>query len=122
VSSDLIALVVAVVLGTAVVILGLRRDLSKTTRNGLSRLGDPEQSTGTLGLYEGGGRRRRPLSPRERRWMVSFYLLIALTNAVFVALSANDRLIHAGTAGMWTLGAVFLLWKGSTHSSEGPAS
>jgi len=42
----------------------------------------------------------------------SFYLLIALTDAVFAVLSADDRLLNASTAGLWTLGAVFLLWQG----------
>jgi hypothetical protein len=122
-SSDLIAWVVAITLGTAVVILGLRRNLSETTRNGLPRFGgDPERATATLGLYEGEEGRRRPLSPRQRRWLVSFYLLIALTDAAFAVLSADDRLFHASTAGLWALGAVFLLWQGSSHPSDGSAS
>jgi hypothetical protein len=69
-SSDLIALVGAIALGIAVVVLGLRRNLCETTRNGLPWFGeDPEQVLPTLGLYEGEERRRRPLSPRQRRWM-----------------------------------------------------
>ncbi len=122
-SSDLIALVVAVTLGIAVVVLGLRRNLSETTRNGLPRYGgSTERATATLGLYEGGERRRRPLSPRQRRWLVAFYLLIALTDVAAAVFSANDRLLHESTAGLWTLGAVFLLWQGSRHRSDGSAS
>ncbi len=117
--SDFIALVVAITLGIAVVVLGLRRNLSETTRNGLPRFGgDPTGATATLGLYEGGERRRRPLSPRQRRWLVLFYLLIALTHAAFAVLSADDRLLHASTSGLWTLGAVFLLWQGSSRPSD----
>ena len=122
-SSDLIALLVALTLGVVVVVLGLRRNLSETTRNGLPRFGgDPERATPTLGLYEGGERRRRPLSPRQRRWHVSFYLLMALTYAAFAVLSADDRLHHAGMAGLFALGAVFLLWQGFSHRSDGSAS
>jgi hypothetical protein len=121
-SSDLVALVVALMLGTAVVVLGLRRDLSETTRNGLPRFGGgPERATATLGLYEG-EERWRPLSPRQRRWLVSFYLLIALPDAALAVLLADDRLHHASIAGLWTLGAVFLLWQGSSHPSIGSAS
>jgi hypothetical protein len=106
-SSDLIALIVAIVLGTAVIILGLRRNLSETTRNGLPRLGaDSEPETVTLGLYEGGERRRRPLSPRQRRWMSAGFLLLGVTYAVMAILSANDRLTHAVFAALWTIIAV----------------
>lgn len=122
-SSDLIALVVAITLGITVVVLGLRRHLSEATRNGLPRFGEgTEPATAALGLYEGGERRRRPLSPRQRRWLVAFYLLIALTDAAAAVFSANDRLLHASTAGLWTLGAVIVLWQGSSHRSDGSAS
>jgi hypothetical protein len=122
-SSDLIALVVAIALGIAVVVLGLRRNLSETTRNGLPRFGgDAERATATLGLYEGEERQRRPPSPRQRRWLASFYLLIALTDVVFAVLSADDRLLHASTAGLWMLGAVFVLRQGSSRPSDGSAS
>lgn len=121
-SSDLIAWVVAITLGIAVVVLGLRRNLSETTRNGLPRFGDPERATPTLGLYEGEERRRRPLSPRQRRWLVSFYLLIALIYAAFAVLSADSRLHDASIAGLFALGAVFHLWQGSSHPSDGSAS
>lgn len=122
-SGDLIVLIVALTLGTAVVIMGLRRNLSETTRNGLPRFGgDPEGATPTLGRYEGEGRRRRPLSPRQRRWLVSFYLLMAFTYAAFAVLPADDRLHDAGFAGFFALGAVFLLWQRSSHPSDGSAS
>jgi|ERR1041384_458592 hypothetical protein len=122
-SSDLLAWVVAGTLAIAVVVLGLRRNLSETTRNGLPRFGgDPERATPTLGLYEGEERRRRPLSQRQRRWLVSFYLLIALTYAVFAVLSADSRVHDASIAGLFALGAVLQLWQGSSHSSDGSAS
>lgn len=106
-SSDLIGLVVAVTLAIAVVILGLRRNLSETTRNGLPRFGgDPERATATLGLYEGGERRRRPLSPRQRRWLSGGFLLLGLAYAVMAILWANDRLIHAVFAALWVIIAV----------------
>ncbi len=122
-SSDLIAWVVAITLGIAVVILGLRRNLSETTRNGLPRFGgDPDAAAPTLGLYEGEERRRPPLSPRQWRLLVSFYLLIALADAAFAVLSADDRLRHAITAGLFALVAMFLLWQRSSHPSDGSVS
>jgi hypothetical protein len=43
-SSDFVAWVIAIALGIAVVVLGLRRNLSETTRNWLPRFGgDPER-------------------------------------------------------------------------------
>jgi hypothetical protein len=121
-SSDLIALAVALTLGTAVVIVGLRRNLSETTRNGLPRFGrDPERPTATLGLYEGEERKRRPLSRRQRRRLVSLYLLIALSQAASAVLS-HDRLIHAAAAALLVLGAVVLLLRKPPHPSAEPAS
>ena len=94
-------------LGIAVVILGLRRNLSETTRNGLPRFGrDPERATPTLGLYEGGERRRHPLSARQRRWMSGAFLLLGLVYVVMAILWANDRLIHAVFAALWVIIAV----------------
>lgn len=118
-SSDLIALVFALALGAAVVIVGLRRDLSETTRNGLPRVGErPERATATLGLYEGEETRRRQLSPRQRRWMIWVYLLMSLTYAAYAGLSADDRLLHAGMAGLWALGAMAVLRQGSSRASD----
>jgi hypothetical protein len=108
-SSDLVALVVALALGIAVVVLGLRRNLSEITRNGLPRFeGDPDGTTAMLGLYEGEGeeRRRRPLSPRQRRWMVGGFLLLGLAYSVMALLWASDRLIHAVFAVLWAIIAV----------------
>jgi hypothetical protein len=122
-SSDLIAWVVAIALGIAVVVLGLRRNLSATTRNGLPRLGgDTDRATATLGLYEGGSRPRRPLSPRQRRWMIGFYLLMGLTFAAFAALSAHDRLVHAILAAMLGVNAVVLWRRTLPSSSDGSVS
>jgi len=122
-SADLIAGIVAVALGLVVVVLGLRRNLSETTRNGLPRFGEGrEPADVTLGLYEGGVRPRRPLSPRQRRWMVSFYLLLALTYAAVAVFSTSDRPLHASMAGIWTLGAVLVLRRGSSDRSDGSAS
>jgi hypothetical protein len=106
-STDLIAWVVAITLGVAVVVLGLRRNLSETTRDGLPRFGgDPERATATLGLYEGEERRRRPLSPRQRRWMIWAYLLMSLTFAAFAVLSAQNRSFNALFAAAFALNAV----------------
>src|SRR6478609_9609615 len=116
-SRDLIALMGALVLGTAVVILGLRRNLSETTREWLPRFGgDSEQPT--VGLYEGGDRPRQPPSPRQRRWMASLYLLLALSNLAFAVLSADGRLFHAGIAALWVLAAVVFLLRKSPDSPD----
>jgi hypothetical protein len=117
-STDLIALAIALTLGTAVVILGLRRNLSETTREGLPQFGGgPEGATATLGLYEGEERKRRPLSPRQGLWVGSLYLLFGLGDAVFAVLSSENRLLHALTAAGWALGGVALLLRASLHPS-----
>lgn len=121
-SSDLIAWVVAITLGIAVVVLGLRRNLSDATRNGLPRFGgDPERATATLGLYEGKERRRRPLSPRQRRWMIWAYLLVSLSFAAFAVLSAHDRLFNAILAATFALNAA-VFWLRSPSSLDGSTS
>jgi hypothetical protein len=105
-SSDLIAWIVAIGLGIAVVALGLRRNLGETTRNWLPRSeGVSEQETGALGP-SGDGQRRRPLSPRQRQWMSGGFLLLGLAYAVMAMLWANDRLIHAVFAVLWVIVAV----------------
>ena len=105
-SSDLIAWIVAVGLGIVVVVLGLRRNLGETTRNWLPRSeGASEQETGALGL-SGDGQGRRPLSPRQRRWMSAGSLLLGLAYAAMATLWANDRLIHAVFAALWMIIAV----------------
>jgi hypothetical protein len=122
-SSDLISLVVALTLGTAVVILGLRRNLSETTRNGLPRFrGNPERPTAKLGLYEGEERQRRPLSPRQRRWVVLLYLVIALGQAASAVQSSGDRLFHAAAAALVVLGVVVRLRRKPPDHSGEPAS
>ena len=106
-SSDLIAWIVAIGLGIAVVVLGLRRNLGETTRNWLPRSeGASVQETGALGLSGDGQRRRRPLSPRQRRWMSGGFLLLGLAYAVMAMLWAHDRLIHAVFAALWVIIAV----------------
>lgn len=105
-SSDLIALVFALALGVGVVIVGLRRNLSETTRNGLPRVGGrPESATATLGLYEGEETRRRQLSPRERRWVIWAYPLVSLTYAASAVLWADDPWLNAILAAAFALNA-----------------
>lgn len=106
--SDLIAWVVAIAFGIAVVVLGLRRNLSETTRNGLPRYGEPsERATPTLGLYKGGARRRRPLSPREKRRMALLYLLFGLGNAALGVLGGD--VVYVVLAALWALAGVWWL-------------
>jgi hypothetical protein len=109
-SNQLIAWVVAGGLGVAVIVVGLRRDLSETTRSSLPRFGeDSESTTATVGLWEG-ERRGKPLSPRQARWLASVYLLLGLFNAALTVLSPDDRLLHAAAAAGFTFSGV-LLWR-----------
>lgn len=119
-SSDLIALVVAIALGVAVVGMGLRRNLGDTTRDWLPRPGEAsEWVTATSGAPDG-ERRHRPLSPRQRRWIVGVYLLLSLCNAALALSEADDRLFHAIIAGLWALLAVaFLLKKWPPEAKSG---
>jgi hypothetical protein len=120
-SNDLIAWVVAITLGIAVVVLGLRRNLSEATRNGLPRFEEAsEPEAATLGS-SGIGRWRKP-SLRQRRWMGSFYLLTSLTFAAFAVLSAHDRLFNAILAATFALNAAVCWLQRSPSPSGGPAS
>ncbi|HWA54190.1 MAG TPA: hypothetical protein VG816_08465 [Solirubrobacterales bacterium] len=122
-SSDLIALVVAVTLGVAVVGLGLRRNLSETTRSRLPRYEtDSEREPIALGLYGGGQRRHQPASPRQRRWMIGGYLLMSLTWAAFAVLSPDRGLFDALLAAGFALNAAVLWLKKAPPSSDGSLS
>lgn len=101
---------VAVALTAAVVIVGLRRNLSETTRDGLPRFeGDSEGDAPTLGLYEGEGRPPGPLSARQQRWFLAFFLLWTLFYAAYAALSTDDRLENAAKAGLLLVAAAINL-------------
>lgn len=105
-SGDLIAWIIAITLGVTVIVFGLRRNLGDTTRNWLPRSeGASEREVATLRSPDG-GRRPRPLTPRQRRWMAGGFLLLGLVYAVMALLWANDRLIHAVFAALWAVVAV----------------
>ena len=119
-NSDLIAWSVAIALGIAVVGLGWRRNLDATTRNWLPCFG--EERTVVAPVPSADWQRRRPLSPRLRRWIVGCYLLMGLYNAASVALWADGRVFHAIMAVLFALGAVGFLLKGSPSSLDGSSS
>jgi hypothetical protein len=120
--SDLIAWIVAIVLGVAVVGLGLRRNLGDTTRNWLPRSEEASgQGIGELAPFDG-EQRRRPLSPRQRRWMIWAYLLMSLSIAAFAVLSAHNRLFNAILAATFALNAAVLWLKRSPSSLDRSAS
>jgi peptidoglycan/LPS O-acetylase OafA/YrhL len=122
-STDLIAWVVAIALGTVVLVVGMRRNLSETTRSNLPRFGeDSESATATVGLWEGEQRGGGPLSPRQARWLASLNLLLALGNAADAVLSPDDRLLHAAGAAVFALGAVVLVLRTPRRPSGAPAS
>jgi hypothetical protein len=121
-SSDLIAWIVAITLGLAVVGLELRRDLAEVTRNWLPWFGEvAERSTATQGPSDG-GQGRRQFSPRQRQWVIWAYLLISLCNAVLAVLWADNRLLHAVSAALFAIGAVVLMLKRSPSSLDGSTS
>ncbi|HEY6550572.1 MAG TPA: hypothetical protein VIY71_05160 [Solirubrobacterales bacterium] len=121
-SSDLIAWVVGITLGIAVVGLGLRRNLDDVTRTWLPRFGEaPESVTATLELSDG-GQGRRPLSPRQRRFAIWAYLLLSVCNVAFAVLWADNRLLHAINAALFAIGAVVLMLKRSPSSLNGSTS
>jgi len=120
-SSDLVAVAIATVLGTSVVIMGLRRGLSETTRRWLPRFGeDSEQATATAG-GNGEKRGRRPLSLRQRRWLASLYLLVALIQAASAVLGSEERMLHAATAAVVLLGVAVLLLRRPAQPSVDPS-
>lgn len=97
-SRDLIVLIVAIGLVIAVVVLGLRRNLSEITRSNLPRFGSPpEQATVMVGPFERG----RPMSPTLARCLAALYLLMGLGNAIDAVASSDGRLMHvAAGAGL----------------------
>lgn len=104
--SESLAWVVAIMLGAAVVVAGLRRNLADTPRSWLPRPGGvPEREVRDTEVARW-GRRPRPLTPRQRRWMVGGFLLLGLAYAAMALLGANDRLVHAVFAAMWAIIAV----------------
>jgi hypothetical protein len=114
-SSDLIAWIVGISLGIAVVVLGLRRNLDEVTRSWLPRFGESPEPVAAIPELSGGGHGSRQLSPRQRRFAIWAYLLISACNATFAVLSADDRLLHAVSAALW-IGAAVLVLKRSPSS------
>lgn len=118
-SRDLIVLIVAIGLGIAVVALGLRRNLSETTRSNLPRFGGPpEGATQMVGLFERG----KTLSPKLARWLAALYLLMGIGNAVPAVFSADDRLMHVAGVAVFAFCAVALLLGKWPYSTRAPAS
>jgi hypothetical protein len=121
-SNGLLAWVVAVTLGLAVIVLGLRRNLADVTRSWLPRFGDaPEPATPPQGFFDG-GQERRQISPRQRRIAIWSYLLFSLWNAALALLSADDRLLHAASAALFAVGAVVFLLRKPSMRTTGSAT
>jgi hypothetical protein len=112
-SSDLIAWVVAITLGIAVVVLGLRRNLADVTQSWPPRFGEASKPVTATPEPLDGGQGRRELSPRQRRFAIWAYLLASVFNAALAVLSADDRLLHAVSAALFAIGAVVFLLKRS---------
>ena len=121
-SSDLIAWVVGIVLGVAVVGLGLRRNLADVTQSWLPRFDEgPGSAAATLESSDG-GQGRRQFSPRERRFALWAYPLLSACNAVFAVLSTDNRVGYAIIAVLFALVAVALKLEWGPYSLKGPAS
>jgi hypothetical protein len=97
------AWLVAITLGVVVVGAGLRRNLADTTRRWLPRPGETSEREMAIPRSPDGGRRSRPLTLRQRRWMAGGSLLLGLVYAAMALLSANDRLIHVVFAALWVI-------------------
>lgn len=110
-SSNLIAWVVAITLGIAVVGLGLRRDLADVTRSWLPRFGEAPEPVSATPESSDGGQGRHELSPRQRQFAIWAYLLISVCNAAFAVLWVDNRLLHAINAALFATGAVVLMLK-----------
>jgi hypothetical protein len=108
-SNALIAWIVAIGLGAAVVSLGLRRNLGNTTRNWLPRFEGPSERPAAEPVPPPEGWSRRGMSARQRRWGIRLYLLASVAYAALAILSGDDRSDHAIFAGIWAVGAV-MLW------------
>jgi hypothetical protein len=105
-TSELIAWLVALTLGVVVVGAGLRRNLADTTRRWLPRPGEEFEREVAIPRSLEGGRRPRPLTLRQRRWVAGGYLLLGVAWAAMALLSADDTLIHAVLAALSAISAV----------------
>jgi hypothetical protein len=121
-SNQLIAWVVAVGFGATVVVVGLRRDLSETTRDNLPRFGEDSESATVAVAPPEDGWERRPLSPRQARWLAVFDLALALRYVAEAVLSSDDRLLHAAMAAALTLSLVVLVLRDLRRPSDTAAS
>jgi uncharacterized membrane protein HdeD (DUF308 family) len=108
--SDLIAWVVALMLGVAVVVLGWRRNLGEVTQDWLPRFGESPEPVSAVPESADGGQGRQ-LSPRQRRLVIWGYLGLSLGNAAIAVLGAHDRPLHAVSAAAFGIAAVVLILK-----------
>lgn len=105
-SNDLIAWVVGITLATAVVALGLRRNLADVTRSWLPQFGAAPKLVTAMPDSFDSGQKSRQLSPRQRQLVIWSFLFFGFCEAAFAILGANDRLLHASTAALFAIGAV----------------
>jgi hypothetical protein len=113
-SSDLLAGVVGLTLGIAVVVVGLRRNLSNVTRSGLPRYGGRSEATTAPPEFFDVGQGRHQLSPWERKLSIWLYLFMSLSYAAFAVLKAEDRLLHVFSAVLAIAAMVFMLRRPSS--------
>jgi hypothetical protein len=114
--SDLIAWVVAIALGVAVVGLGLRRNLSDLTRGWLPRHREVSEAPVVATEFSNSGHRHRQLSPGQRKFGIWFYLLLSLCNAAMAILWTHDRVLHATSAVLFAIGAVVFMLRSPSSS------
>lgn len=111
-TTDLIAVLVGLGLGAAVVIAGLRRDLAGVTREWLPRAGPASEHVTAMAESPVSGERRREYSPRQRRFAIWGYALFSIFNAAMAIDSADGRLLHVFSAIAFAIGALVFVWRG----------
>lgn len=120
--SDLIPLVVALSLGTAVVVLGLRRNLDDVTRNGLPRFEEAPETATPTPEQSVGEPRGRELSPGQRWFLVGMYLLLSVSDAVSAVLSAENRPMHVVGAALFGISAAVFALRSSKSTDLAKSS
>jgi hypothetical protein len=114
-SSDLIGVLVAAALAAAVVVLGWRRRLGRSTDEWLPRYGEGRAGGQPMQPV---GHRRRGLSARERQWLPRFYLLLGVTFAAMAMLSSRDRLTSALNGAAWLIAGLVCWWRWSRNGED----
>ena len=121
-SSDLIGVLVAAALAAAVFVLGWRRRLDRSTDEWLPEFGRERVAEDPRPPYRFEQSRQAP-SPAQRRWMIGFYLVLAVAFAGAAIFPTHDRLGSAYLAGINLIGALLYWrrWRGNADDAKSQA-